>query len=111
MSRLTDKMNELSRKLDIFSITEFNDLLKKFDEGSLSDMFMDDIIVYLNEEKTKCLTVVLLDSSSTSIQLIEENTEGGNPIFLTKNLTFYETTDLMKTIMRRYKIKKIKSKI
>lgn len=107
MSKLTDKMNELQRKLDIFSITEFNDLLRDFDEGNISDMFMDDIIVYLNEEKTKCLTVVLLDSSTTSIQLIEENVEGGNPTFLSKNLTFDETVPLVKTILRSYKIKKL----
>lgn len=107
MSRLTDKMNELQRKLDIFTITEFDDLLKKFDEGGLSDMFMDDIIVYLNEAKTKCLTVVLLDSSSTSIQLIEENESGRTPTFLTKNLTFDETVLLVKIILRSYKIKKL----
>jgi hypothetical protein len=107
MSRLTDKMNELTRELDVFTVHEFGDILKDFDEGGLSDLFINDIIVYLNEDKTKCLTVVLLDSSEVTVQLIEENEDGKLPIFITKNLSFEETVSLIKTILRSYKIKKL----
>jgi hypothetical protein len=107
MSRLTDKMNEIQRNLDIFSVYEFGDILRDFDEDGLSDLFINDIIVYLNEEKTKCLTVVLLDNSEITVQFIEENEDGKLPTFLTKNLSFEEMVSLIKTILRSYKIKKI----
>lgn len=107
MSRLTDKINEIERKLDVFTIYDFADILKEFDENSISDLFFHDIVVYLNEERTKCLTIVLLDSGTSSIQLIEENTKGTNPIFQTKNLSFEETVILIKTILRSYKLKKL----
>lgn len=100
-------MTELQRQIDVFTIYDFADILRDFNESDISDMFIDDIIVYLNEEKTKCLTVVLLDSSDISIQLIEENVEGGNPMFLTKNLAYDETVLLIKTTLRSYKIKKL----
>ena len=107
MSKLTDKMDELQQKINIFTIFQLNDLLRDFDEGNVSDLFFRDIIVYLNKEKTKCLTVIILDSSGTSIQLIEENKKGELPIFITKNLSYDETVLLVKTILRRYKIKKL----
>jgi hypothetical protein len=99
-------MSELKDILDI-SISQLDDLLRDYDEGNMSDLFMKDLIVYLNEEKTKCLTVVILDSGGTSIQLIEENIKGENPIFLTKDLSYEETVILVKTILRSYKIKKL----
>jgi len=107
MSKLTDKMDELQQKINIFTIFQLNDLLRDFDEGNVSDLFFRDIIVYLNKEKTKCLTVIILDSSGTSIQLIEENKKGELPIFITKNLSYDETVSLVKTILRNYKIKKL----
>jgi hypothetical protein len=107
MSKLTDKMDELQQRINVFTIFQLDDVLRDFDEGNISDLFFRDIIVYLNKEKTKCLTVIILDSSGTSIQLIEENTKGGNPTFLTKNLSFEETVILVKTILRGYKIKKL----
>ena len=107
MSRLTDKMDELQRRINVFTIFQLNDVLRDFDEGNISDLFFRDIIVYLNKEKTKCLTVIILDSSGTSIQLIEENKKGELPTFITKNLSYDETVSLVKTILRNYKIKKL----
>ena len=107
MSKLTDKMDELQQRINVFTIFQLNDVLRDFDEGNISDLFFRDIIVYLNKEKTKCLTVIILDSSGTSIQLIEENKKGELPIFITKNLSYDETVLLVKTILRRYKIKKL----
>ena len=107
MSKLTDKMDELQQRINVFTIFQLNDVLRDFDEGNISELFFRDIIVYLNKEKTKCLTVIILDSSGTSIQLIEENKKGELPTFITKNLSYDETVSLVKTILRNYKIKKL----
>jgi len=106
MSKLSDKMKELSRELSIFSISELYDLLLEFDEDTLSDLFINDMLVYLNDKKTQCLTVTLLDKG-VSIQYIWEDPIVGNPTFLAKNLDYKETLSLLKTILRKDKIKKL----
>lgn len=108
MSRLSDKMGEIQRELSIMNTSELYDLLVQFDENALSTYFIKDFLVYLNDNKTECLTITLLDVG-VSIQHIKENPNIGNPIFIVKNLEFNETVSLVKTILRNYKIKKLQN--
>lgn len=108
MSRLSDKMDEINRDIDVFTMYEIYDVLTGFSEEDLSNLFIKDMIIYLNDQKTQCLTIVLLDSSETSIQWIRENKKEKHPFFITKNIGYGEASSLVKTIMRRDKLKKLK---
>ena len=107
MSKLSIKIGEVDKNLQVFSLYELDKILRDFDEDSATNFSVDDVLVWLNEEKTRCLTLVLLDKNGVSIQLIEENKETSNPVFLVKNLRFDETVLLVNTILRRNKIKKL----
>jgi hypothetical protein len=110
MSRLSDEIDNRTTKIKELPLEHLYEIMYEFEDGeTISNWILDDIVTYLNEKKTECVTSVLLsdDISLQHIRMLDENDEKSK--FVVRNLTYEEAVSLMRTSLRKQKLNKIRN--